>query len=246
MKKIDIRTLACCAALIAGVQTVKGGQVTTLAALNPNDFVDWGQFGPSGTAVNGPSASYMFLASLNGGNTIGVYPKGVLESALPATWDFPGTLLGLDNQFTGPIGMTFPHNVMGVGFYISSAFGGAFTASLSTFTTGGTLINSYTEPGGPASPVVFIGSLDATADIGGILVSMTNGSGNNYFALDTLEVVDAVSSGPSGPATGAPEPASLLLAASALIALAALRGKRGRGASVSTRIWAPRFMREAH
>jgi len=170
----------------------------------------------------------MFLASRTGSGNVGVYPKGVLESANPVTWDIPGTALALNNQFTGQIGMNFGVNeVQGVGFYISSAFGGAFTATLQTFDSQGNMLGSFSEPGTPGSPVEFIGALDATADIGGILVSMTNGSGDNYFALGTLELVDAVSAPPSNPiSSGTPEPASLLLAGSALIAITSLRRKR--------------------
>jgi hypothetical protein len=218
-----------------------GSLVTSLGSLTQNDMVNWGQLGVAGTAVDGPSAPYTFAAFFsNSGNTVLVGTGGIVELQSPSVESIPGTLLAVNNQFSGPVDILFNTPVSAFGFYIGSAFGGAFTASVQTTTASNQTAN-YSEAGGPSSPVEFIGVQDATADISGIIVSMTNGNGNNYFSFGTLyaenvlplvnPILPAVAPVPS---SGVPEPSTWLLAGSALGVLIGLRYRARKSNWAST------------
>jgi hypothetical protein len=194
-----------------------GALVTTLGALGANDMVDWGQFGVAPTAVDGPTSPFDFTANFSSSsNAILVGTGGVVTLGNPATYSIPGTMLVLDNQFTGPINMNFLDPVQAFGFYIASAFGGAYNATISTYDASFTLLQTYSE-GGSGGPE-FIGVQDSSADIKSIVISMTNGSGDNYFAFGTLysaNVAPAVST--------SPEPSTFVLGGTALAVLFGIR-----------------------
>jgi hypothetical protein len=196
-----------------------GALVTSLAALNPNDMVNWGQFGPSGTALDGPSAPFDFSANFsNSSNGALVGTGGVVELGAASTYSIPGTMPVVDNQFSGPVDMLLLDPIQAFGFYIASAFGGAYNVTISTYDASSNLLQTYTE-GGSGAPE-FFGVQDSTADIKSLAISMTNGNGNNYFAFGTLYAVDAL---PPAAPPPVPEPSTFLLGGSALAVLIGLR-----------------------
>jgi hypothetical protein len=111
--------------------------------------------------------------------------------------------------------------ISGAGAQIQADVFGPFTATIFAY-SGNTLLGSFSEDGvsntnGDGS-AIFIGVLDTSAEITSIAFSVSDVNGSNNFAIDTLELVDST--------TSIPEPASLLLASSALVGLALISQKR--------------------
>jgi hypothetical protein len=222
MKTLSALVLSGFVACMCAAPASGGSLVTSLGSLTQNDLVNWGQFGTSGTTLDGPPA-YTFNANFTtSSNTVEVIADGVMESGTASTYGIPGSMLVVDNQFTGPVDIVFNTPVSAFGFYIASAFGGAYNVSISTYGTGATFLQTYTE-GSSSSVSEFFGVQDSTANISSIAISMTNGNGNNYFAFGTLYAENALSQVAPAPTTGVPEPSTWLLAGSALAVLFGLR-----------------------
>jgi hypothetical protein len=234
MKTLCTLVLPGVIAWVCAVPASGGALVTSLASLTQNDMVNWGQLGPSGTALGGPSAPYSFTASFSSSlNGVLVGLDGVAELGSPATFGIPGTMLVVNNQFQGPVDILLVDPVSSFGFYIASAFGGAFNVSISTYGASSNLLGTYTE-GSSSSPEEFFGVQDATADIKSIAISMTNGSGNNYFAFGTLYAENVLPQLTPTEVTGVPEPSTMLLGGSALAVLFGLRYRTRKSNSAST------------
>jgi hypothetical protein len=220
MKTLCALVLSGFAAGMCAVPASGGALVTSLGSLTQNDMVNWGQFGPSGTSLGGSSAPYSFTANFsNSSNGVLVGLDGPAALGSPATYGIPGSTLVVDNQFQGPVNIDFLDPVSSFGFYIASAFGGAYNVSISTYGLSSNLLQTYTE-GSSSSPAEFFGVQDSTADVKSIAISMTNGNGNNYFAFGTLYAENVL---PNQVAPGVPEPSTWVLAGSALAVLMGLR-----------------------
>ena len=196
--------------------------VTTLAALSSNDSVSWDQLGPAFTTVASPAS----VTSVNG-LSMTVSDGGTLErrdqgSGWTGNFTFLDQLLW--NQDNGnPITVVdLSAPISGAGAQIQSDVYGSFTATISAY-NGSTLLGSFTENGvstgaGDGS-AIFIGLVDTSAEITSIGFSVTDVNGANDFAIDTLYLNDSST-------TSTPEPASLLLAGSALMGLSLFSRKR--------------------
>jgi hypothetical protein len=200
--------------MLTGVVTPAfGGAVTTLAALNPNDLVDWNVLGANGTNN--------FTVTSNGGLSVNVSEPTssfvTTKQNPPGGWfgDFaPGTTIIYDQGPDAPIKITFATPVQGFGVTIDDAFGGGYTGSLTEYDSGASILGTATASS--ANPaLIFLGVLDATADIKFVTIG-TTAVGNNQFAFGNLSLVD----GSVTPAT-APEPATV---GTILIGLAVLSG----------------------
>jgi|HubBroStandDraft_1064217.scaffolds.fasta_scaffold98639_2 hypothetical protein len=237
MKTLSALVLSGFVAGMFAVPASGGSLVTSLGSLTENDLVNWGQLGPAGTALGGSSAPYSFTASFtSSSNGVLVGLDGVAALGSPATYGIPGTMLVVDNQFQGPVNIDFLDPVSSFGFYIASAFGGAFDVSISTYGVTSNLLQTYTD-GSSSSPEEFFGVQDSTADIKSIAISMTNGNGNNYFAFGTLYAENVVGNLPPFQFSGVPEPSTWVLAGSALAVLIGLRrgGRKSRPAPTADR-----------
>ncbi len=201
-----------------------GTLILTQAGLNANDSVLWNQLGVVGTLVGSPSSNNMFTAISGNSVTVTATTQGGGDkTADPSVWSLPTPDTAIDNQFTGPTSFAFSTPVMAAGFYISDAFGATMTnAVITEFFQGGqvSLFDNLNTP----QQVIFIGISDPVSDITGISISTTSGGGNNYYAFGTLFLKDT----PPPPqncvpgvncTSGTPEPATLLLAAPAFVAI---------------------------
>jgi hypothetical protein len=219
-KLLGFFALGALATASAWAGTVTG--VTTLAALSSNDSVSWGQLGLAFTTVSSPAS----VTSANG-LSMTVSDGGTLERRDQGSgWagnftNFDQLLWNQDNgnpitvvDLSAPIG--------GAGAQIQSDVYGSFTATISAY-NGSTLLGSFTENGvstgaGDGS-AIFIGLVDTSAEITSVGFSVSDANGLNNFAIDTLYLNDSST-------TSTPEPASLLLAGSALMGLSLFSRKR--------------------
>jgi hypothetical protein len=220
-----LRTITLAAVVLLPAASA-GSLVTSLASLGANDTVNWGQLGPVGTSPSNPFTAVSGL----GGVTVtvanlgdGGIPTATSQLSNASTYGLPGTLPVLDDQFLGPVTIGFSIPVTGVGFYLADAFGaGPFVSATIQEFDGNTSLGSFTEPATPGSAILFIGVLDASADVTKIEISTADNSGDNYFAIDTLNLSDAAPVNQIAPST--PEPSTLILTG---VALAVVVGRRG-------------------
>jgi hypothetical protein len=82
------------------------------------------------------------------------------------------------------------------------------TAAIQAFDASDVSLGSYREPSIGGARDEFIGVQDSGADISSFEISMTNGNGDNYFSVDTLEVEDTIPALP--PTSGVPEPSPVI------------------------------------
>lgn len=197
-------------------------EVTTLAGLNADDSVGWGQLGSVTTQIQSPAS----VTSVNG-LSMTVSDGGVLERRDQGSGWAGNFTLGdqlLWNQANGNaitvIDLSNP--ISGVGAQIQANVFGPFTATISAY-SGNTLLGSFNEDGdsninGDGS-AIFLGVSDTSAEITSVAFSVSDVNGFSDFAIDTLYLNDSST-------TTTPEPTSLLLAGSALIGLALTARKR--------------------
>ncbi len=139
----------------------------------------------------------------------------------------------------GPIGMAFLQGETGVGAYIQSSSNGAFTATISLFDINDVLLDSYTTAGTSdtsAGTALFIGATSTDPIWFAQFNAVGIGSNEPDFAIGTTKL-----NVPSLPCTDdnrngddncggnhddAPEPASLLLMAPALLGIVFTRRRK--------------------
>jgi hypothetical protein len=118
---------------------------------------------------------------------------------------FSANQIVLNDQFpNSAVTFSFSSPIMGFGTSIDSAFGGSFTGTIQAF-NGGNSLGTF-GPNSANNALLFLGVLDATADITSVVIT-TNAS--NYFAASDLALVDAAQTAPTA---GVPEPSSIALA----------------------------------
>ena len=180
---------------------------------------------PTGTVISMPAINYMGTGpqtfgpgitwsstsvSSNSGfgwtNTYGFGANGLWNGAL-------GPMAGLSGSFTlgstGTMTFTFSTPVAGVGGFINYTPGGSTPTTIAVYTPGGSLIEETSlvfSTGGGTNTGQFLGFLEPTAEIGSFKLT------DNYIGIVNLTAVSAV-----------PLPGALLLFASGLAGLAAMR-----------------------
>jgi MYXO-CTERM domain-containing protein len=180
-----------------------GGSITSLSSLGANDLVDWSVVG--GTV--GTTYTNSLVVASNGGLSVTASEPGTFATSREAGgqgggWlgNFPANTVIVDDQFGGPVTFTFGAEIQGFGVSIDDAFGGAFTGTIQEFDGGSSLGTFHTQGTG----LMFLGVLDAAADITSVVVSTVSGSGDNYFAFGNLSLLD--STGNSIAPSPTPEP----------------------------------------
>lgn len=214
---------AAVAAFLLTTHPAFGGQVTA-AQLGANDTVGFGNFGVGAIITN------QFLVTSSGGVNVHISEPSsnfaVLKQAPNGSWvgNFPdGTKIIYDQGPNGPVTFAFSTAIKGFGLTIDDAYGGGYTGTITEF-NGASMIGSFSSSS-PNPALMFLGVLDATADITSVTID-TTAVGNHSFAFGDLSLVDSVA---TSPAT-APEPASIAFVLMGLAGLAAshLRLRRKR------------------
>ena len=225
-------TLVCIAALLS--MQAQAALVTSRAALGGNDFVDWGQLGPSGTETSSNS----FAATSNLGVATMVRKPANTFFTFNAA-DYGGNLGGnvLFSNFepgsVSPFSMVFGSSQARVGAQIQANDFGAFTGRISVFDIANMLLETHDvdglSDGNQDNSAIFLGVTRASADIGRLQFSLV-GAQNAEFAINRLDL-NAQGTGGGGGGGGtnpAPEPASLALVG---LGLLGLLGSRSRARS---------------
>lgn len=214
-------TIVALCLLTGAARPTLAGAVTTLAALGANDTVDFSVFAPNTIFTNA-----FFVHSSGGIGVQTTEPSSAFASLRQApvgSWvgNFPsGTAIIYDQGPSGPVTFSFSAPIQGFGLTIDDAFGGGYTGAITEF-NGTTVLGTFTSSS-PQPATMFLGVLDATADITSITIG-TTAVGNNSFAFANLSLVDAAS---IPLVTSVPEPASIGFVLAGLASLAAAYRKR--------------------
>ena len=205
------------AASVANADTIV--QTSSLAALNPNDSVNWSSLGPQFTSETNPftvtSPGGIGMSIGNPGGAFETYVEGSGWNGVFNTGDYllfsPGV----------PMAINFATPVSGVGAYIQSNNFGNYTGSLDATAYSpsgadlGTYVVSGDNTGGNTGTAPFLGIQDLSGvNISSIVFSTTNSGAG--FAIDSLELSTS----------SVPEPGSLALLAVAGVGLISRRRRR--------------------
>jgi hypothetical protein len=195
--------------------------VTSQAALSANDSIDWGQLGAAFTVVTTPAS-----VTSGGGRSATLSSAGGAVERVDEGNGWLGNFTAGDHLIWttttgGPdITIDFAIPVRGAGAQIQADVFGDFVARI-TLSNGDTFTENGTsgQTGGDGS-AIFIGALDATADISSIAFTLDSAADfPNDFAIDTLYLNTAAG-------TAVPEPSTLLLLFSGLAGLGAARRRK--------------------
>jgi hypothetical protein len=190
----------------------------------PNDSTSWAGLGAdqtllgktfsatstAGNSITGSFAGNHGLVALVGTS----WPTGPgFNSGDKLVWTFDNST-GV-NAGSGPLTLGFGKAVLAGGLEIQADAPGAFTAQVEAF-NGATLLGMESLASDAAGDPIFIGAQDTLADITSLSFDLTQCTGAGCdvhdFAVDTLRSLNPI-------VERTPEPASLLLLASALIGM---------------------------
>jgi hypothetical protein len=170
-----------------------GALATTVGVTAPSGLTgtsgsyNWSQLGvPQSTTITGP-----LNVSLSDGNSAVVTSAGnsfqLREQGSSWAGTFPSGMYVLWDNGVGPdFTISLLHPVSGIGADIGLDYGGSFTAEISAYASNGSLLGTYSEAGG-ASPAIFLGIADSTADIAKVQFTISSGSHPQDFAIGTLD-----------------------------------------------------------
>lgn len=223
MKKMNW-IITVCVALAVALAAPAGATltlVTNSANLGGNMSVDWGPLGATGASVSNPHTLGIVTVSM---------PSGKFERQDQGNgtteWNgnfSPGEHLLWTNYETGPMSLTFPTSVYGVGTQIQSLILGSFTAQIEAFAgteSLGTFLldgSSYYANDGSA---IYLGLLSNIAfDRVTYYTSPPTDSAYNGFAIGSLDIRTC-------PPSTVPLPPSAVLLGSSLLVMAVRQGRR--------------------
>jgi hypothetical protein len=218
------------------INIVTSAAAFTAASPGTNDSILWSQFGSDGTTI---------VHSFSG-NTVGANPftgsyagtTGLVSVACPhapqcswgpvtnipagdtLNWAFDPNGNNGNGVGTGAITLNIPTGYGAGALFSADEQGAVFTAKVDLF-NGGTELGFVTISSDANGDGIFLGALDATgANVTKAVFSLTatvRGGDLGDFAIDTVLLKNPTVT------TGSPEPASLLLAGGALLALSLLK-----------------------
>jgi hypothetical protein len=203
---------------------------------NPADFpttINWCQLGCAGTSLLFPTPTAWVSSGADTG-WVGLFGTGQNFQTFQQGVNWAGNFasgMGLvyngesapQNNTPSDLTLAFNQAEYGAGAYISSDLFGPFTATITLYDVNDIAIGSWVESGTNAAGsghAIFIGAYDPTADVSAADFSVVNANGTEDVAIGMAGLMDNL------PATGTPEPASVLLIAPALLGLVAFGRKR--------------------
>lgn len=203
-------------------QPALAGTVLDLPALGANDTVIWGAPAPDTnqfTVLSAGGLSVTLSEPNSNFERTQQYPPGGWDGNFPA-----GTFLITPQEPSGPVTFTFAIPIQGFGLTIDDAYNNSFTGTIQAF-NGTTSLGTYSTT--LFDTLLFLGVLDATANITSVQVSTTNITSNDNFAFGNLSLLDSTGTG-SSPGSSTPEPASAGMLLAGLTGLAIIRRQLGR------------------
>ena len=217
-QNIQRRTIgALCGVLLASLLTATICRadtlqaVTSAAAQNANDTVNWSQLG-----VNGTSLGATVKANSGGGLNLSVNLGGagslvsVVCPAASCSWNGAGfnaddSLIwtsDLGNSGNGPLGLSFGAPVSGVGALIQADGPAQFTAQLQ-LVKGGIFLGTISVTSNPNGDATYLGVIDQSgANIAAATFSITSCTGScSDFSIDTVYLNRGTVASPTPTAT---------------------------------------------
>lgn len=212
--------------------------VTSGADLVNDGQLSWAALGPSGSQVSNP-----FVAGIPG--IAGLTITGSQGDHLFERWDEgtdgwhgnfnegdPLLFTGLNLEDTpcfGPMDFRFNAGIAGFGTQVQQEFFGAFVAQIFAYDAADQLLGTYTVNGvadDGISDAPFIGILSDASDIRRVRISVPIATNEAFNRIESFAI-----NSPVIQAQPTPEPASLLLLGTGLLAGARYARRRRRGAA---------------
>jgi len=188
----------------------RADSVPDLPALDANDLLDFSSF------QSGSLGSSFIDLSDDGLDVTISEPSSyfaLLQQSPPGPWSghFPaGTKIVADQSPNGPVTFSFSTAIRGFGLTLDNGVGGGYGGTITEF-NGTTSLGRYTTTSSTPG-LMFVGVLDATADITSVTIATARAGGSNDFAFGNVSLADA-----------APEPASIVSVVLGLAGLALTR-----------------------